>query len=158
MSHILRWKLGLAALATALCLIAAPLLAEDKLDFVEKFRTGSLELGVATYGPKDRVGLLGIKDGSQENAFAFSPEEWQTFVDLVAKAASQSSGSNWSVVGDMSETGTHDVSHLVISAGPGIRFAVNSPKGPSLTYDIGTSDIARLQQALSKVRAYLAAK
>jgi hypothetical protein len=158
MSQILRWKLGLVALATAFCLIAAPLLAEDKLDFVEKFRAGSLELGVATYGPKDRVGLLGLRDGSQENSFAFSPEEWQTFIDLVAKAASQSAGSNWSVVGDMTETNTRDVSRLVISAGPGIRFAVNSPKGPSLTYVIGDSDISRLQQALSRVRAFLAAK
>ena len=158
MSQTLRWKLGLVALATAFCLIAAPLSAEDKLDFVEKFRTGSLELGVATYGPKDRVGLLGLRDGSQENSFAFSPEEWQTFIDLVAKAASQSAGSHWSLVGDMTETSTRDVSHLVISAGPGIRFAVNSPKGPSLTYLIGKSDISRLQQALSKVRAYLAAK
>ena len=50
MSKILRWKLGLVALATAFCLIGAPLLAEDKLDFVEKFRSGNLELGVATYG------------------------------------------------------------------------------------------------------------
>jgi hypothetical protein len=158
MSQILRWKLGLVALATAFCLIAAPLLAEDKLDFVEKFRAGSLELGVATCGPKDRVGLLGLRDGSQENSFAFSPEEWQTFIDLVAKAASQSAGSNWSVVGDMTETNTRDVSRLVISTGPGIRFAVNSPKGPSLTYVIGDSDISRLQQALSKVRTYLAAK
>jgi|HubBroStandDraft_6_1064221.scaffolds.fasta_scaffold215100_1 hypothetical protein len=158
MSQILRWKLGLVVLATAFCLIAAPLLAEDKIDFVEKFRAGSLELGVATYGPKDRVGLLGLRDGSQENSFAFSPEEWQTFIDLVAKAASQSTGSNWSVVGDMTETNTRDVSRLIISAGPGIRFAVNSPKGPSLTFVIGDSDISRLQQALSKVRAYLAAK
>jgi hypothetical protein len=158
MSQILRCKLGLVALAAAFCLIAGQLLAEDKLDFVEKFRTGDLELGVATYGPKDRIGLLGLRAGSQENSFAFSPEEWQTFIDFVAKAASQSAGSAWSLVGDMTETNTRDVSHLVISAGPGIRFAVNSPKGPSLTYVIGKSDISRLQQALSKVRVYLAAK
>ena len=102
--------------------------------------------------------MLGLRDGSLENSFAFSPEEWQTFIDLVAKAASQSVASNWSVVGDMTETNTRDVSHLVISAGPGIRFAVNSTKGPSLTYVIGNSDVSRLQQALSKMRAYLAAK
>jgi hypothetical protein len=144
------------ALATAFCLIAAPLLAENKLDIVEKFRTGSLALAVATFGPN--VGLLELGAGSQENSFAFSPEEWQTLIDLVAKAANQSSGSNWSVVGDMTETNTRDVSHLVVSAGPGIRFALNSPKCPSLAYAIAKSGISRLQQALGKVRAFFEAQ
>jgi len=55
----------------------------------------------------------------------------------------------------MTETETSDVSHLVISAGPGIRFALNSQKGASLTYILAKSDIARLQQSLARVHQYL---
>ena len=55
----------------------------------------------------------------------------------------------------VSETDTADVSHLVISAGPGIRFALNSPKGAALTYVLPKSDIPRFQQALIRVKDYL---
>ena len=79
-------------------------------------------------------------------------------IALVANAAkAKSAGNKWTVVGAISETGTSDVSHLVVSADPGVRFALNSPKGAGLTYVLPKSDIVRLQQAMGQVQQFLAA-
>lgn len=87
-----------------------------------------------------------------------TPPQWANLIDLIAKATkAQSTGKTWTVIGELTETETSDVSHLVISAGPGIRFALNSPQGASLTYMLAKSDIPRLQQALGQVRQFLAA-
>jgi len=150
-------------LAVAFCLLAAPAPAKGKLDFVENFKTGDLELDVSTYTDPEvapyKVGLLGLAAGSTRNSFAFRGDEWQTLIDLVAKAArAKASGIAWSVVGEMTETGTSDLSHLVVSAGSGIRFALNSAKGASLTYVLAKADVPRFQRAIGKVKAYFAAR
>jgi hypothetical protein len=128
---------------------------------VEKFRTGDLGLDVATYTDPEvapyRVGLIGMVSGSVRNSFAFRADEWTRLIALAAQAAQPQSSGAWRVVGEMTETGTSDVGHLVVSAGPGIRFALSSPKGAALTYVVARSDIPRFQQALGKVKAYLAA-
>jgi len=59
------------------------------------------------------------------------------------------------VIGELAETRTSDRSHIVISAGPGIRFAFNSPKEASVTYVLPRKDIPAFQNALEKVRAFL---
>ncbi len=164
MSQRLSWpRAGLVALAVALSLLAAPLLAKGTLDVVEKFRTGNLGLDVATYTDPEiapyRVGLIALAAGSSRNSFAFAREEWDTLIGLAAKAArSQSVDGAWRVIGDLTEADTSDVSHLVVSAGSGVRFALSSPKGAALTYVLAASDIPRFQQALAKVKAYLASR
>jgi hypothetical protein len=158
-----RWlSTGLIILAASLALSISPLLAAGKLDVVAKFQQANLELDVATYTETEskpsKVGLLGLAAGTFRNSFAFNAQEWPNLIAAVAKAAkAQSAGNNWTVVAKLTETGTTDVSHLVVSAGPGIRFALNSQKGASLTYVIAKSDIPRLQQGLIRVRQYFAA-
>jgi len=143
-------------------LMVLPALAEGQLDMVAKFQQASFELDVATYTDpelkprEDRVALLGLADGKTRNSFAFRIVEWSKLIDLTAAAArAQSSGGNWTVIGEMTEVGTSDASHLVISAGTGIRFALNSRKGPALTYVLASGDFARFQQALNQVKTYL---
>jgi hypothetical protein len=153
---------GLIVLVASLALLVSPLLAKGKLDIIAKFQQSSLELAVATYTDADatpgKVGLVGLTAGQVKNSFAFDGPQWASLIDLIAKAAkAQSTGNTWAVIGELTESETTDVSHLVISAGPGIRFALNSPKGASLTYMLPKSDIPRLQQALGRVRQYLAA-
>jgi hypothetical protein len=152
---------GLIVLCASLGLLISPLLAKGKLDIVAKFQQASLELNVATYFDPDakpgKVGLVGLTAGSIKNSFAFDGPQWAKLIALVGKAAkAQSAGNTWAVSGELTELNTADVSHLVISAGPGVRFALNSPKGASLTYVIAKSDIPRLQQALGRVRQFLA--
>jgi hypothetical protein len=164
-ARIRRLSSSLVILVVGLVLLTSPLLAAGKLDFVAKFKQGSLELNVATYternsttGKLDKVGLLALAAGTLRNSFASDGPQWPQLIALVAKAAkAQSAGNKWTVVGAISETGTSDVSHLVVSAGPGIRFALNSPKGASLPYELPKSDIGRLQQAMAQVRQFLAA-
>jgi hypothetical protein len=153
----------LIILAASLGLLTSPLLAAGKLEFVEKFKQGRLELNVATYTEPDastgklgKIGLLALAAGTLRNSFASDGPQWPKLIALIDKAAkAQSAGNKWTVVGEISETGTSDVSHLVVSAGPGIRFALNSPQGASLSYVLPRSDIARLQQAMGQVRQFL---
>jgi len=80
-------------------------------------------------------------------------------LDLTAKAAkAQSSATAWTVMGEITEADAADVSHLVISAGPGIRFALNSPKGAALTCVLPESDIPRFQQALVRVEDHFTSR
>jgi hypothetical protein len=149
----------LAIVAASLGILVSPLLAKGTLDVVAKFEQANLELDVATYlEGAERVGLLGLRGGSERNSYAFTSAEWATLTGLVAKATrAQSTGSNWTVIGAMTETGVSDIGHLVVSAGPGVRFALNTPKKASLTYVLATSDIPRFQQGLARVKAFLAA-
>ena len=159
----MRWlSTGLIILAASLALLSSPLLAAGKLDVVAKFQQSNLELDVATYTEPEskpsKVGLLGLAAGTVRNPFSFNAQEWPELIAAVAKAAkAQSAGNNWTVVAELTETGTSDVSHLVVSACPGIRFALNSQKGASLTYVIAKSDIPRLLEGLIRVRQYFAA-
>jgi hypothetical protein len=57
----------------------------------------------------------------------------------------------------MTEMATSDVSHLVVSVGAGIRFGLTSPKTASFTHVLAETDIPRFQQALGRVKDYLAA-
>jgi hypothetical protein len=138
----------LTIVAASLGILVSPLLAKGTLDIVTKFEQANLELDLATFSePEGKAGLLGLKAGSERVSYAFNSAEWAKLTNLVAKAArAQSTGSNWTIIGAMTETGTSDISHLVVSAGPGIRFALGSPKKASLTYVLATSDIPRFQR------------
>lgn len=153
---------GAVILAATLGVLTSSPLAQGKSNYVASFQQQNIRLDVVTYtepnGTPSKVGLLGIAAGSVKNSFAFAPNEWPKLIDLTSTAArSQSSGGNWTVIGEIYETNTSDTSHLVISAGPGIRFALNSPQGASLTYILASGDIPRFQQALEQVREYLVA-
>ncbi len=153
---------GLIFLVASLGVFASPVLAKGKLDYVATFQQPNIRLDVCTYADPDKVpkkdALLGMSFGSVKNSFALDANEWAKLIGLIAAAATaQSSSDRWTVIGEMTETGTTDVSHLVISAGPGIRFALNSPAGASLTFMLARSDIPRFQQALVQVKAFLLA-
>jgi hypothetical protein len=56
---------------------------------------------------------------------SFRLEEWLLLIELWTKVVKTQSGS-WKLVGSMAETETSDVSHLTVSAGPGVKFVVVS--------------------------------
>ena len=149
-----------AAVALGFVLLAGPALAEGKLDFAGKFDGGATEVDLATYtapndkGVEERVGLLGLRVGATRNSAAFGPAEWRALLDLFAKAQN-AQGGDWTYVGDFTESGTSDVSHLKVFAGPGVRFIVESPAKGALTVDLKRADIAGFAAALAQVKAYL---
>ena len=55
----------------------------------------------------------------------------------------------------MTETGTSDVSHLTVSAGPGVNFVVTSPKGGTVAHVVQEAEFSRFQKALRDVQDYL---
>jgi hypothetical protein len=149
-----------AAVALGLALLAGPALAAGKLDMVGTFVNGDTEIDLATYtalnaqGVEERVGLVGLRLGDRRNSAAFTPAEWRALIDLWTKAAAVRSG-EWTYVGDFTETGTKDVSHLKISGGPGVRFIVESPAKGAYTADLKPSDMTGFETALARVKTYL---
>jgi len=138
-------------------LLAAPALAEGKLDVTGKFRASDGELDVAVYTEdKEKVGLLGI-DNQGRVSFAFDKKEWSELVALWRRAEKVKS-SAWKNVGEMTETGTKDISHLRIEAGPAMRFTIWSAEKGSKTCTLPAADYQRFGQALEHVRSYLAAQ
>ncbi len=139
---------------------SAPAAAQGKLDTIGAFANGDTEVDVATYtapndqGVEERVGLLGVRVGTARNSAAFSPKEWRALLDLWVRAKAVRSR-RWIPVGDFTETGTSDVSHLAIGAGPGVRFTVESPAKAALTVDLKRQDMPAFAAALARVKAYL---
>ena len=148
------------AVAIGLALLAGPALAEGKLNMLGKFVNADTEVDIATYsqlndkGVEERVGLIGIRNGERRNSAAFDGKEWPTFVGLYHRAEHAQSDT-WRYIGDYTETGTADVSHLKVSAGPGVRFIVESPAKGAFTSDLQRSDLAAFDAAVDKVAAYL---
>jgi hypothetical protein len=155
----LRYLLFAALLLLSLVPGTTSLRAEGKLAIVEKFADGNTELVVAHYtdpaapAGKGRVGLLAIATPAR-NSFAFNLAEWKSLITLSDRAI-ETRSRDWTVVGTMTETGTSDVSHLTVSAGPGVNFVVTSPKGGAVAHVLPEAEFSRFQKALRDVQDYL---
>jgi hypothetical protein len=150
------WMKRLAVFAIFMTLCATPALADGKLSIVAKFVNADAELDVATYqaGDGTRVLLLGILDGQRRNSVAFGPTETGALFALWRQASSMRAG-DWRYVGDFVETGTSDTSHLKISAGPGVRFIIESPAKGAFTVDLATANIAAFSAALGSANDFV---
>jgi len=117
------------------------------------------ELTLCSYEQGDeRVGLLRIQnhDNTVGNTFAFRYSEWLQLIEVSRLAeGSQSASSGWKVTRELHETETTDPSHLVVSAGPAVRFALNSPAGASVTFVLSSADFGRFNDALDGVAAFI---
>ena len=152
----LRYLLFPALLLFSLIPGTTSLRAEGKLAIVERFADRNTVLTVAHYtvagAPtgKGKVGLLTIAT-PDANSFAFNLAEWKSLIALCDRATKVQS-SDWTVVGTMTETGTSDVSHLTVSAGPGVNFVVTSPKGSTVAHVLPEAEFSRFQKALRDVQ------
>jgi len=101
---------------------------------------------------KSKVALLGIAPPLR-SSFSFRLGEWLSLIDLWSKAVKAQSDS-WRVIGSMTETETSDVSHLTISAGPGVKFVISSFQKGTVTFVLSKDDMARLEKALYRVKEF----
>ena len=160
MLAIIRRAVVFAALL--LVLTASFSFAEGKLNFIEHFTQGQQELAVLTfYDPAqkkgdDRAGLIGIAT-PERNSFAFNGAEWDELIALCDKAAKVQSDS-WTEVGSLTEHRTSDVSHMTVSAGPGMKIVISSANSGTVSYTLEKKDVPRLQSGLQKVKTFLAEK
>jgi hypothetical protein len=136
-----------------------PLQARVQLDIVAKFRNLGIELDVVTVvdseveASKSKVALLGIATPLR-SSFSFRREEWLLLIDLWSKAVKVQSDS-WKIIGSMKETETwDDDSLLTISAGPGIKFVINSSRKGLVTYVLSKDDLARFAGTLYRVKEF----
>ena len=146
MSHTPIYGL-IMVLTVSFSVLSAPLQARVQLDIVAKFRNAGMELDVVTVvdweveAAKSKVALLGIATPSR-SSISFRREDWLLLIDLWSKAVKAQSDS-WKIIGSMKETETSDASLLTISAGPGIKFVIDSPRKGLVTYVLSKDDLAR---------------
>jgi hypothetical protein len=155
-------KLIAAALALSFAAFAQPALAEGKLQGFGQFQNASGRLDVDAYrvvhddGTDERVGLLSIVTPEKTISIAFSKAEFPALWSLWRSAENSQSGS-WKPVGDFVETGTSDTSHLKMSAGPGVRFVIESPALGAFTTELLANNFAGFESALQNAESYVAA-
>jgi hypothetical protein len=61
---------------------------------------------------------------------------------------------SWKIIGSMKETETSDDSVLIISAGPGIKFVINSSRKGLVAYVLSKDDLARFAGTLYRVKEF----
>src|SRR5215467_4375465 len=138
--------------------LTSPMQAGVQLDIVAKFRNGGVELDIVTVvdseveASKSKVALLGIATPLR-SSFSFRREEWLLLIELWSKAVKSQSDS-WKTIGSMTETETSDVSHLTISAGPGVKFVISSSQKGIVTFVLSKNDMGGFEKALYQVKEF----
>jgi len=129
--------------------------AKGQLSKLAAFTAPGAEMQVLTFEDQGkRVALFGIINGSTRNSFTANLSELPGVIELWKKALAARSPA-WKTVGSQSETDTSDRSRLTLSAGPGIRFVIDSPKGQTETFTMENGDAARFEEALGKAKEAL---
>jgi hypothetical protein len=151
---------GIGALALASVPSAAA--AEGQLRCDGKFVTATGEVDLCTFtnpradGTEIRILLLGIEASNHHRiSITFDKTETSAFVQLWRQALAKQSAS-WQPIGEYTETGTDDNSHLKISAGPGVRLTIDSPARGSNTTDLPPANLPGFTAELEKAVTYVA--
>ena len=160
MSHPIRTPAyGLIIVLTVgFSVLTSPLQARVQLDIIAKFQNAEVELDVVTVidsdveASKSKVALLGIATPLR-SSFSFRLAEWLLLMDLWSKAVKAQSDS-WRIIGSMTETETSDVSHLTMSAGPGVKFVISSFQKGTVTFVLSKDDMAGFEKALYRVKEF----
>jgi len=152
--------LGIAALALAF--VPGPAVAEGQLTCNDRFVTATSELDLCTFtnpradGTEIRVLLLGIESSDHRRiSITFDKTETSALLRLWRQALDKQSTS-WQPVGEYTETGTDDNSHLKVSAGPGVRLVIESPARGANTTELPPGNLAGFTAALEKAVNYVA--
>jgi hypothetical protein len=124
-----------------------------KLDVVGIFGVSGAELKVATYTDgAQKVGLLGIAK-EKHVSYSFRPGEWDSLVQLFQKAA-QTQSESWQFIGTIKEVGTKDPTLMLVTAGKGVRFTLETAEG-SFSIVLAKTDFERFETSLHQVGTYL---
>jgi hypothetical protein len=144
-------------LITALALlIAFPALGMQggTRDIVGKFVTGPTELDITTYTMgANKLALLEVLLPAK-GSYAASANEWASLIQLWEKA-SQTDSKSWQFIGTLKETGTTDPTLVVITAGPGVRFTLETADG-IFSYVLPKDDFPRFETSVQQVAKFLA--
>ena len=129
--------------------------AKGQLSKLAAFTAPGAQFQVFTFEDEGkRVALFGIINGSTRNSFTANLKELPAIFELWKKTLAARSPT-WKSVGSLSETDTSDRSRLTLSAGPGVRFVIDSPQGQTETFTMENGDTARFEEALGKAKEAL---
>lgn len=146
----------LPIIAVLLLLHSAPVQAAGQLDVVGKFFANGVELDIATYTEgTQKVGLIGIATTTQRASVAFSPGEWDSFVNLWQNAAKLESDS-WQLIGSFKEPNTKEQDLLIVTAGLGVQFTIMNRTSGTSSFVLAKSDFGTLDAKVRQVTEYLA--
>jgi hypothetical protein len=126
---------------------------DGKVESIGRFdgAQGQLVLSVASAPlTSEPFGVVQITAHGAIAALVLEPREWDEFVAITSKAEGAQSP-NWRVIGEIHDTGPGEITHLTVSAGPGMRFVANSPHGPNISYDLSRADIPRFSGTIGSV-------
>lgn len=98
----------------------------------------------------ERWALVRITVGDETNLLILEPTQWRSFTNLIATAEGSQS-TDWRDVGLVAETGTPDRSQLEVSAGNGVRFVITSAHGPTVSYELPSSEFEELNATAARV-------
>ena len=144
------WLVVLVVALAAACWAQSP----GKLETLGKYPAAGSELRVSTYQEgTEKVGLLGIwKEQPPRAATAFRTDDWAELMKLWQKASVVQSPS-WHHIGVYKETGTKDPTLLTVSAGPGVRFTMETEDG-LFTVVLSRSDYESFEKNLMAVKRF----
>jgi hypothetical protein len=128
--------------------------ARAGLTHYETLKAGGAELHVMLYESesKQSIAMIGIVVGGKKVAITFYRDELPALFDLIKRAGAAQSG-EWKLIGELRESAdASDPSHLMVHAGSGIRFTIDSPKIPAEVFTLPAADLPRLEAALAKAR------
>ena len=157
-----RWRAvaiqGLVAVVATVALLLPRDRDDPQISNAATFASPDRSLQVGTTGialTEHRYGVVKIIDHGKANALVLEPgEEWRALQDLWTKAVS-AQGPEWRQVGDIRDTNPSDRTRLVMFAGPGVRLIVDSPHGPTVSYQLAPADLDRFGDAVTGVGANL---
>lgn len=149
------WRLGWGIpIAMLLCvgfLLVPRAPINPELEVIGRFeRDGSsLEIGTVTF-LGERLAVIRIRNQGATNSLVLEKWEWKKTLELLA-AGRQAQPGDWRVIGAVSDTVPTDRSRIRVSAGDGLRLALSSQHGPTVSYDFPASDFAQFDAVAAQV-------
>jgi hypothetical protein len=113
---------------------------------------GRLELAIVSGPFGQRFGVVRITNQGNNNLLVLEADEWDRFEALLTQVERPRSDQRRNV-GEIHDTELSDPTRLQLSSGAGLRFVMTSAHGPTVSYDLPASDVARCNAAVAKVAA-----
>jgi len=116
---------------------------------------GSYEHSIAVVGSSslgERYALIQVGDRGRLSNVVLEEKEWDQMLTMW-NAARTHQARTWSKIGEIAESDIFNPSHLTISAGVGVRFAIVDT-GVCLRYDLSPRDFDAFDRAATRAKRH----
>jgi hypothetical protein len=155
-------KLLIGLAAFSLSASAAPPEGQLQCDASRFINAGS-EINVCVFsrwldnGTLEKILLLGLESGDHHRiSITFDKAETAIILKMWRQAL-ESQSASWRPVGEFTQNASKDRPRLTISAGPGVRVAIQSAARGSYSSELPPTDLKRFTTALEKAVNFVVA-